>query len=93
MSEILYMRIYKIFHIKQRVRQTRTRTQNFYYSRIVALGPFGHVQQPVLAVLQTQINTTTLPADVISTSKQLTNAVSQVRQMCRNIRLKFLSWA
>ena len=31
--------------------------------------------------------------NIISMIKQLINAVSQFLQMCRNIRIKFLSWA
>ena len=43
-------------------------------------------------MLQTQINT--IPrTNIISTTKQLINAVSQFLQMCRNTRIKFLSWA
>ena len=44
-------------------------------------------------MLQTQINTTIPQTDIISTIKQLINAVSQFLQICRNIRIKFLSWA
>ena len=36
----------------------RTRTRKLEYWRMVALGPFGPVQQPVLAILQAQISTT-----------------------------------
>ena len=43
--------------------------------------------------LQTQINMTIPHTNIISTIKQLINAVSQFLQMCRNIRMKFLSWA
>ena len=39
-------------------------------------------------MLQTQISTTILQADVISTNKQLINAGTQ---MCRNMGIKFLS--
>ena len=41
------------------------------------LGPFGPIYQPVLAILQAQINTTIPQTDIISTNKQLINEVSQ----------------
>ena len=47
----------------------------------------------VLAKLQTQINTTVPQTNIISMIKQLINAVSQFLQLCKNIRIKFLSWA
>ena len=58
-----------------------------------ALGPFEPIYQPVLAILQTQVNTTIPQTNIISTIKQLINAVSQFLQMCRNTKIKFLSWA
>ena len=42
----------------------------------IALGPFGPIWQPVLAILQTQISMT-IPQTDIRTNKQLINAVSQ----------------
>ena len=60
---------------------------------MVVLGPFGPIYQPVLAILETQINTTIPQTNSISTIEQLINAVSQFLQMCKNIRIKFLSWA
>ena len=53
--------------------RTRTRTRKLHYSRIVALGPFG---QPVLAILQTQINTTIPQTNIISTIKQCSYIVA-----------------
>ena len=47
----------------------RTRTRKLEYWRMVALGPFGPVQQPVLAILQAQISTTILQTDTTSTNK------------------------
>ena len=44
-------------------------------------------------LINTNINTTIPQTNIISTIKQLINAVSQFLQMCRNIRIKFLSWA
>ena len=44
-------------------------------------------------MLQTHINTTMPQTNILSTIKQLINAVSQFLQMCRNIIIKFLSWA
>ena len=44
-------------------------------------------------MLQTQINTTIPQTYIISTIKQLINAVSQFLQMCRKIRINFLLWA
>ena len=54
------------------------------------LGPFGPIYQPVLAILETQINTTIPQTNSISTIEQLINAVSQFLQMCKNIRITFL---
>ena len=45
-----------------------------------------------LLYYKTQINTTIPQTNIISTIKQLINAVSQFLQICRNIRIKFLSW-
>ena len=45
------------------------------------------------AHMHSQINTTIPQTNILSTIKQLINAVSQFLQMCRNIRIKFLSWA
>ena len=45
------------------------------------------------AILQTQINTTIPQTNIISMIKQFINAVSQFLQMCRSIRIKFLSRA
>ena len=39
--------------------------------RIVALGPFGPIQQPVLAILPAQINTSILQIDTASTKTLL----------------------
>ena len=39
------------------------------------------------------MNTTVPQTNIISTIKQLINAVSHFLQLCRNIRIKFLSWA
>ena len=48
----------------------------------------------ILAILQKQINTTIAQTNIISMIKQLLiKAISQFLQMCRNIRIKFLSWA
>ena len=44
-------------------------------------------------MLQTQINTTIPRTNIISTIKQLIKVVSQFLQMCRNIIIKFISWA
>ena len=46
------------------------------------LGPFGSIKQPVLTILQTQISTTVPQTDIISTNKQLINAVSQSSYRC-----------
>ena len=40
-------------------------------TRIVALGPFGPIQQPVLAILPAQINTTILQINTASTKTLL----------------------
>ena len=58
--------------------EERTPTGKLEYSRIVALGPLGPIQQPVLATLQTQINATIPQANTISTIKPSINAVSQL---------------
>ena len=47
----------------------------------MALGPFGPIRQPVLAILHTQINTTILQTGIISTN----NAVSQSCYKCGEI--------
>ena len=48
----------------------------------------------IFAKLQKQINTTIPQTNIISMIKQLLiNAISQFLQMCRNIRIKFLSRA
>ena len=41
-------------------------------------------------MLQTEISMTILQTDIISTNKQLINAVTQFLQMCRNVAIKFV---
>ena len=59
-----------------------TQAQKLQYSRIVALGLFGPVQHPVVAMLQTEISMTIRQTDIISTNKQLNNAVTQSSHKC-----------
>ena len=52
------------------------------------------MQQPVLAILQTQISTTIPQTDIISTNKQLINAVSQSSyKRAETSEKTFLSWS